>query len=590
MFSYMRSKKQFLKDFENGDLVEWLERFINSYASLLDKKLEVSASEKASWVNSLAYMYIVLNHNSIPDDLTVGLEMILNTDNYRRVDFVLSGLHDKKKTVMLFELKQWSSVNNTKDGFKIPFKKETKKYPKDNPLVQVSDYCRDIEKNNNNVHGKNGIELIPCAYLHNLNRDNMESTLQEKYQEYVKKNNIQKYTKVKTYCCGEINRLRKDISRTLTKGDKGQVLRLLKQGNVTSKMDENMVRDLVLNHNRNELIKLRHEQNEVFKGITGIIDALDESQIEKVIIEGGPGSGKTVLGLFLLAYAREHNKTARFLLTNKGPKKQFEKWLDSLDAIEWVFDYGKKAEPVKSDILIIDESHRNLLKKDKKEEGAPDTILQGVQNSCKLAIFLVDNRQMIQENLDVDKEYIVGDTPTDKVMFESLVSQFRCNQDDGYLSWLDCMLSEDISKKFILRHTELDFGVEVISSIEALKKCISKGYPILSYKEKNQDKVVVGNGQNNLELDWTARDEDISGGKVTNIYDVQGIEFEQTIVIVGNILSFDKSANRVVINSELKAKKDDLILNIYRVLLTRATEKCYIYCADEELSKHLKNN
>jgi len=72
-----------------------------------------SDSEFRSWENSLLHMQMVLNDNSVNQELHVAIEYnIPNTS--KRVDFIVSGLdeHDKPKVVIV-ELKQWEKAERT---------------------------------------------------------------------------------------------------------------------------------------------------------------------------------------------------------------------------------------------------------------------------------------------------------------------------------------------------------------------------------------------------------------------------------------------------------------------------------------------
>lgn len=93
------------------------------------------------------------------------------------------------------------------------------------------------------------------------------------------------------------------------------------------------------------------------------------------------------------------------------------------------------------------------------------------------------------------------------------------------------------------------------------------------------------------------------------IHSVQGLEFDYIGVIIGNDLKYKNgkvigdflnhgSADPSFKGIKKLYKKDYdkadeianvLIKNAYRVLLTRGTKGCYIYCDDEPLRKHFKD-
>ena len=68
-------------------------------------------AEFQSWVNSLEYMYKVLNDNDIPKDSGIAIEYNL-PNTAKRVDFLISGYDEKNyANVVIIELKQWTKLN-----------------------------------------------------------------------------------------------------------------------------------------------------------------------------------------------------------------------------------------------------------------------------------------------------------------------------------------------------------------------------------------------------------------------------------------------------------------------------------------------
>ena len=73
----------------------------------------VGASEVQSWQNSMQYMNNALVGAGIPDDAGVAVEYKIPLTS-KRVDFILSGLDEaQQETVIIVELKQWTTVEPT---------------------------------------------------------------------------------------------------------------------------------------------------------------------------------------------------------------------------------------------------------------------------------------------------------------------------------------------------------------------------------------------------------------------------------------------------------------------------------------------
>ena len=73
-------------------------------------------AEFRSWINSLEYMYKVLNDDEIPNDSGIAIEYNL-PNTAKRVDFLISGYDDNRfANVVIIELKQWKSSIKSMDS------------------------------------------------------------------------------------------------------------------------------------------------------------------------------------------------------------------------------------------------------------------------------------------------------------------------------------------------------------------------------------------------------------------------------------------------------------------------------------------
>ena len=86
--------------------------------------------------------------------------------------------------------------------------------------------------------------------------------------------------------------------------------------------------------------------------------------------------------------------------------------------------------------------------------------------------------------------------------------------------------------------------------------------------------------------------------EVLSVHDVQGLDYDYVVVIVGPDLIYD-GKNVKAVPKEHKSKwmegstpedVDTYIKRIYKVLLTRGTKGCYVYCCDSNLNQRFKNS
>ena len=106
MIIYSGSKADFMNEVEEDTIAY----------SIRDNILEkmhrsTGSAEFRSWVNSLEYMYKVLNDDGIPQDSGIAIEYNL-PNTAKRVDFLVSGYDDERcANVVIIELKQWEKLN-----------------------------------------------------------------------------------------------------------------------------------------------------------------------------------------------------------------------------------------------------------------------------------------------------------------------------------------------------------------------------------------------------------------------------------------------------------------------------------------------
>ena len=99
MFPYYATKEKFIDDFEHGHLISHLD---GELQHTLDGRVDIA--EIASWRNSSAYVFIVLNHPDVPDTIEIGMEYVaeqIQGDRPKRVDAVLAGYNSEHEKCMI---------------------------------------------------------------------------------------------------------------------------------------------------------------------------------------------------------------------------------------------------------------------------------------------------------------------------------------------------------------------------------------------------------------------------------------------------------------------------------------------------------
>src|SRR5690606_32352192 len=176
---------------------------------LLEKAgLRVAKSELDAFKHSLGYMERVLSDREIPDDCGISIEYHIPQTS-KRVDFIISGTDGERENVIIVELKQWQSASLTgKDGV-VSTQYHKGKAETSHPSYQAWSYAALLNAFNATVE-EEGIQLHPCAYLHNYVPDEVIANLFYRY--YI--------DKAPLFLKPDAQRLRAFIKQFIKQGDK----------------------------------------------------------------------------------------------------------------------------------------------------------------------------------------------------------------------------------------------------------------------------------------------------------------------------------------------------------------------------------
>ena len=579
-------------------------------------------NEFRSWENSLEYMYKVLNDTAIPENSGVAIEYNIPQTS-KRVDFIISGYGEKQDpNVVIIELKQWDKVEVV-EGQDALVETYTGGAVRKvvHPSYQAWSYAAMIYDYNQNVQMGN-IVLHPCAYMHNYRKSNPEKLEQNQYKEYVEDAPI--------FARGEVSKLREFIKQSVKVGDDKQLLYDIDNGKIKpSKSLQNSIKSMI--EGNQEFIML-DEQKVVYEEILKTaLKCMSDQKKRTVIVKGGPGTGKTVVAINLLAKLTNEGLFAQYTSKNSAPRNVYEKKLTGhkKSSIKNMFKGAGsyiEAEPNIVDTIICDEGHRLTAKTQLGPKIAGENQIKEIINASLCSVFFIDESQRVTlSDIGTVSEIVKwADELDSEVQEMELVSQFRCDGSDGYLAWLDDVLEIRETANFDLK--DIDYDIRIMDSPNEVRDLI-----IECNKTRNQSRILAGycwawlkEGQNNsdvhdikigdFEMSWNlgntstfAIDEN-SVNEVGRIHTSQGLEFDYAGVIIGDDMRYENGhivtdfTKRAKTDQSLKGIKklykenpefalkeaDEIIKNTYRTLMTRGMKGCYVYCTDKNLADHLR--
>lgn len=615
MIVYAATKQQFLKDNDNDDIEDVILRHFKEATGKT-----VGASEIRSWQGSLTYMAKVLRDEGLPDNAGLAIELHIPQSS-KRIDFLLTG-HDEyqAKSAVLIELKQWNKATATRKDAIVRTAMGGGMVETIHPSYQVWSYAALLEGFNEAVYDKS-IEVRPCAYLHNYVSDGVIDSAH--YKEYI--------NKAPLFLKGpnELAKLRNFLKKHISYGDNLEVLYELSNGKIRpSKALAEALGGLMAGKPEFVLID---DQKAVFESVLAAVTEASAEAPKVLIIEGGPGTGKTVVAINLLVRLTALRLLSKYVSKNAAPRKVYEsKLVGTIKRSHFSnFFSGSGAfidtEPNTYEALIVDEAHR-LNEKSGLYGNLGENQIKELIDSAKCSIFFIDEDQRVTLSDIGSKKAIRAFAKAKGATVEeyTLSSQFRCSGSDGYLAWLDDVLDIRDTANPLLDTGEYEF--KVFDSAQAMHEAIEEknhgnkarvvaGYcwPWLSKKDSQASDIVIGNDyarQWNLDQDgslWIIAPNSVE--QVGCIHTCQGLEVDYIGVIIGPDLivrdgqvvtsphARDKHDKSIRGWKKLMKEKPDLaqqetdliIKNTYRTLMTRGMKGCYLYCTDPETAQYFSS-
>lgn len=573
--------------------------------------------EYESWRNSMMYMNNIVNDPEIPEDAGIAIEYKIPGTG-KRIDFIMTGLNEKaKNTAVLVELKQWSEASLTDmDGIVSTFV-GGKVGDHEHPSYQVWSYAALLEDFNANVQ-ESEISLHPCAYLHNYHSDDViHNDFYKKYLDLAP-----------AFLQSDADKLRDFIKRFVKYGDKNNIMYLIENGRI--RPSKQLADSLSSMLEGNEEFTLIDDQKIVYETALKQAAAATDEVRNVLIVEGGPGTGKSVVAVNLLVELTNRGLLTQYVTRNSAPRKVYEAKLTgkiSKSRISNMFTSSgsyTEAAPGEIDALVIDEAHR-LNEKSGLYANMGENQIKELIAASKFSIFFIDEDQRVTMNDIGTKEEIKfwARQFQANITELQLASQFRCNGSDGYLAWLDNILDIRATANVDLDDIDYDFRVidspsELHTLIREKNKTNNKSRAVAGYcwkwVSKNHPELAdinIGDYHAtwNLNSDgqaWIIKPNSVE--QVGCIHTCQGLELDYVGVIIGPDLtvreggvitdtlqraSSDKSVfgyKKMLAEhpEQAKAVGDMIVKNTYRTLMTRGMKGCYIYCADPETQEYFK--
>ena len=282
MIVYLAEKSEFLEDVDSNRIEE---RILAEFKRT--NRHSVGDAEIASWRNSMGFMQRIIDDESIPNNSGVAIEFGI-PQTCKRIDFIITGRNsDSHPSAVIVELKQWSEAEPTRKDAIVKTFLGGAKVETQHPSYQAWSYASLLEDFCETVREQN-ISLNPCAYLHNCaDGSTINSAF---YAAHTKK--------APAFLRDDAARLRNFIKNHVKHGDSGKIIYQIRDGKISPSKSLADALASLLQGNREFL--MIDDQKLVYETALQLAKRSTTSQKNVLIVEGGPGTGKSVVAINLL--------------------------------------------------------------------------------------------------------------------------------------------------------------------------------------------------------------------------------------------------------------------------------------------------
>lgn len=581
-------------------------------------RYEPPKSEVMSWRNSLKSMAKVSEIAGLHDHgVLVEYQLPLSS---KRLDVMFTGHNgDGRPMATVVELKQWD------DALPSPVDELVSVWvgggQRDvlHPSVQVGGYRRYL-LDSHEAFAEGGLGLRAAAYLHNFTYDEESELFAVRHAGALATDPL--------FAGNQVDELSDWLKDHLSGGGGVKLLDSVINGKY--KPNKKLLAHTAKMIKGEPTYVLLDEQKVAFNSIlAAVAEARRTNQKTVFLVRGGPGTGKSVVALNLVAdlsaagYSALHATGSRAFTTNirkavgARASSQF-KYFNSF--------LGEDQDTL--DVLICDEAHRirqaSHSRFTKKEDRTDEPQIDELVNVARVSVFFIDDLQVVRPSEIGSSDLIrsaAAETGADLKEFE-LDAQFRCGGSDSFISWVDNTLGLRRTAD-VLWDGDEEFDFDVVDSVEEL-------YAVMANKSSEGassrlvagfcwpwskplsdgtlvDDVVLGA----FSMPWNAKPDsgrlapgipksdlwatDPDGvNQIGCVYTAQGFEFDHVGVIFGRDLVYrftdgwigqpEHSHDSVVKRSAKEGAErfTELVKQTYRVLLTRGLKSCHVFFEDEE--------
>ena len=616
---YSSSSQQFIEDtYQNRIASKVRESFLRQMGHYPPD------SEVAAWRNSLKATSWVFEHAKLTDHgVIVEYQLPLTS---KRLDCMICGKDGgRRDNAVIIELKQWDRCNPADGDREVMARVGGSERELLHPSVQAGQYRMYLEDVHTAFYPESeGVTLSACAYLHNYNARPNDPLLSPKFESVV--------TTTPLFTADDVPRFEDYLVSRLESGEGLEILRKVEESRYRpSKKLMDHVASMIRGTPEYVLLD---DQLIVYDRVLSLVKGgFDGAKKTVLIVRGGPGTGKSVIAINLMADLLRKGFNAQYATGSRAFTETLRKVIGPRGGVQFkYFNSYTDADYNAVDVLIADEAHRirktSNNRYSRKESRRDVAQIDELIRASKVAVFLIDDDQVVRPDEIGSTAYIreAAEKSGCVVLEYALETQFRCAGSSAFVNWVNHTLGiRETANPTWTRDEAFDF--RVVESPEALEKLIlakaeeghsarlTAGY-CWPWSDPRPDGTLVDDVViEEFRRPWNARPEarrlargipkaltwahDPAGlGQVGCVYTAQGFEFDYVGVIFGKDLVYSPAAH--IWQGHPESSHDsvvkrsgprflDLVKNTYRVLLTRGMKGCYVHFLDQDTERYFRS-
>ncbi len=462
MHLYQGTSEQFIADATQARLANQLaDRFLQEF------RHKASPSEVMSWRNSLCAMASVHQLADLRDQgVLVELKLPLSS---KRLDVLITGQNPTTgDSAVVVELKQWTHVGRSNITDCVTIEMGGRERDHLHPSRQVAQY-QGYLLDTHPAFTDGGVSLAACAYLHYATHDPMSPLYANGFTDLLATN--------PSFSGDETDKLATYLDDRVAGPDEGGVI-LERVANSAFRPHKRLL-DHVARVIRNEpVFTLLDEQQVAYNAIMDSVRSAGQNQHKVAfIVAGGPGTGKSVLAVNLVAELASLGLRTIHVTGSKAFTENLRKIVGGRASVLFKYfrDTATVDEPM--DVVILDEAHRirsvSTSRFTPAKARTGKTQMEDILDSTRVSVFFIDDLQVVRPGETGSTDSIREEAAKRglEVREFELEAQFRSNGSDSFIRWIDNTLELDRTPQ-VLWPMDDDFDFRIVGNVRELDHMI----------------------------------------------------------------------------------------------------------------------